>query len=122
VKREYVRKDGTCLKCRKPRNPRKNPYSGIAPFLDPFCSSKCCKEFHEVPATTSPTTSAAPYAKQLPECGTTAAYHSGCKCDRCRAAEAAKQRERRAKKPDQYRAAEQRRKERKRQAMAEKAA
>lgn len=70
---------------------------------DEYCSSLCCRIDHDC-LTKSPTTSADDIAKQMPECGTTAAYHAGCKCDACRSAEAAYQREKRARLGDEARA------------------
>jgi hypothetical protein len=101
VKREpRVRPDGLCaLKtCRKPRNPKRNPYSGIAPSLDPFCSSSCCKEYHEVTREWAPYHSAEQHPErrqQLAPCGTESAYTRGCRCDRCRRAATKARRDRR---------------------------
>jgi hypothetical protein len=103
MKREYVRKDGTCLKCRKPRNPKRNPYSGIAPFLDPFCSSSCCKEYHGVKGQTPLVAREKGVSKwddgsqrrarlrlerelQAGHKPSHQNYKSGCRCDDCKAA------------------------------------
>lgn len=45
-----VRTDGGCAKCFKPRRPERSAkYGGVAPELDPFCSSECCRAWHGTP-------------------------------------------------------------------------
>ena len=43
-----IRKDGTCALCRKPIETIPRP--GVPPLLyvDPFCSSQCCKAYYDV--------------------------------------------------------------------------
>lgn len=43
-----VRKDGKCAKCRKKRALAvKSPYGGDQAINDPFCSTVCCREWHD---------------------------------------------------------------------------
>ncbi len=45
-----IRKDSTCVVCRKPL-PRVKPQRGVPPqlYIDPFCSTSCCKRWHNQP-------------------------------------------------------------------------
>jgi hypothetical protein len=46
--------DGTCIVCRKPRNPeRSRAYAGITATLDPFCSNPCARTWYGNPLPTS---------------------------------------------------------------------
>lgn len=48
-----VRKDGLCANCKQPRKHAKwNRYSGHQPIGDPFCSSTCCRAWHDAPRDT----------------------------------------------------------------------
>lgn len=106
-----IREDGGCAQCGKERKPAKG-LSGqtgqlahifaAAVAADPFCSANCCRAYYGT-VDKSPTTSADPMEKPMPQCGTTAAYASGCRCDACRGAEAASQRERRKAAGDEFR-------------------
>lgn len=42
-----IRKDGKCAVCKQPIKPVK-PQRGvpIAAYNDPFCSSRCCRQYH----------------------------------------------------------------------------
>jgi len=44
-----IRKDGRCALCKKPIETIPRP--GVPPLLyvDPFCSSQCCKAYYDVP-------------------------------------------------------------------------
>ena len=43
-----VRDDGCCIVCEKPRTITKQVrrYAGVQIDSDPFCSSRCCREWH----------------------------------------------------------------------------
>lgn len=41
-KEPKVRRDGRCVVCKKPRNAITKAYD------DPFCSTACCHQYHEV--------------------------------------------------------------------------
>lgn len=45
-----VRKDGRCAQCLGPRKHAvANKYSGMDAVQDPFCSTTCCREWHDNP-------------------------------------------------------------------------
>lgn len=55
-----IRKDGKCYVCKKPRKPKVGVKTGMpskhgdptylaARKLDPFCSTECCRAFHNQP-------------------------------------------------------------------------
>lgn len=111
-----VRKDGRCAlpSCRKPRNPKRNPYSGMEPFLDPFCSTNCCREYHGAPRNELPHSMLGPATRiaqwddgrrrrerirlaglQPGHKHSEANYRNGCRCDGCKRAYSERRKQRR---------------------------
>ena len=44
-----LRRDGKCAHCKQPRpHARPNKYSGDTATKDPFCSSSCCRAWHQI--------------------------------------------------------------------------
>lgn len=99
-----VRKNGRCAQCGGDRTPAKGLSGQTGTFAqifadavkaDPFCSTRCCREWHDLPLTTAPTSS---LEQPLPMVthGTVTRYRKGCRCDACRQAEAERAKRRRA--------------------------
>jgi hypothetical protein len=43
-----VRRDGNCVNCGGPRPNIEDPKGIYRVYEDPFCSTKCCKEYYNV--------------------------------------------------------------------------
>ena len=43
-----IRRDGTCYVCQGPRPVIDDPKGIYRVYEDPFCSTKCCKEYYQV--------------------------------------------------------------------------